>query len=339
MQSYKPSRVLQDLVPIGLLLTLPLGYAACVNAQVSGAESSFPNRTLTIVVPTGTGGQTDVYARLIAENLRVRLGQPVVVENKPGAGGIVAGRYLASKPADGYTLMYGSMSTIITAPQLQQPIAYDSRKAFVPVALTQSGTTPIAISATLPFQSARELIEYAKRNPGKLNYGSQGVGSVGHLAIELLAGKTGVSFVHIPFSGTGAALVALLGGQVDLVLVDILTTRPHVQAGKIRYLTQVATQRSPALPNIPTVAEELNIPELAMDFWLGMFAPLGTPEPIVQRLSQEIAAVMNLRALKERLETSTMSTPAMSSEQFSRLIAAQWDIWGKVIRDNSITAN
>ena len=326
---------LADCARIGLLLALPSGFSGFANAQ--SADPSFPNRALTIVVPTGPSGQTDIFARLIAEHLRNRLGQPVVVDNKPGAGGSIAGRYLASRPADGYTLMYGSMSTIIIAPQLQQPLAYDSRKAFAPIALTQSGTTPMVVRAEVPVSSARELVEYAKRNPGKLNYGSQGIGSVGHLAMELFAGRTGISITHVPFNGTGAALVALLGGQVDTVLADILTSRPHVQSGKFRYVSQLAVQRSPALPNTPTLAEELSIPELAMDFWLGAFAPAGTPDPIVQRLNQEIAAVMNMPSVKERLEATTMVTPVISPEQFAKQVASQWEIWGKVIRDNNIT--
>ena len=320
---------------IGLLLALPLLAGTAALAQT--ADAPFPNRPVSIVVPTGPSGQTDIFARLIAENLRNRLGQPVVVENKPGAGGSIAGRYLASRPADGYTLMYGSMSTIIIAPQLQQPLAYDSRSAFAPIALTQSGTTPMVIRADLPVSSAREMVEYAKRNPGKLNYGSQGIGSVGHLAMELFAGRTGVSITHVPFSGTGPALVAMLGGQVDTVLADILTSRPHVQSGKFRYIAQMASQRSPALPNTPTLAEDLNVPELALDFWLGAFAPAGTPEAIVQRLNREITAVMNLPSIRERLEASTMVTPVISPEQFARQVATQWDIWGKVIRDNNIT--
>lgn len=336
MRRKNMAAMLAGVAQISLLLALPWAYSPAVSAQ--SADASFPNRPLTIIVPTGPSGQTDIFARLIAENLRQQLGRPVVVENKPGAGGSIAGRYLASRPADGYTLMYGSMSTIIIAPQLQQPLAYDSRQAFVPIALTQSGTTPVVVRAELPVSSARELVEYAKRNPGKLNYGSQGIGSVGHLAMELFAGKTGISITHVPFSGTGPALIALLGGQVDTVMADILTSRPHVQSGKFRYVSQLAAQRSPALPNTPTLAEELNIPELAMDFWLGAFAPAGTPEPIVQRLHKEIAAAMNVPSVKERLEATAMVTPFVSPEQFAKQIAAQWEIWGKVIRDNKVTA-
>ena len=335
MKTTNPWRRIARLTGAGLLLASLTGVNGTVRAQ--GADAPFPNRPLSIVVPTGPSGQTDIFARLIAENLRGRLGQTVVVENKPGAGGSIAGRYLASRPADGYTLMYGSMSTIIIAPQLQQPLAYDSRTAFAPIAPTQSGTTPMVIRADLPVSSAREMVEYAKRNPGKLNYGSQGIGSVGHLAMELFAGKTGVSITHVPFSGTGPALVAMLGGQVDTVLADILTSRPHVQAGKFRYVAQMASQRSPALPNTPTLAEDLNVPELALDFWLGAFAPAGTPEAIVQRLNREINAVMNLPSIKERLEASTMVTPVISPEQFAKQVASQWEIWGKVIRDNNIS--
>ena len=308
-------------------------------AGLTAAQEPFPSRTVTIVVPTGPSGQTDVFARLIAEQLRQRLNQPVVVENKPGAGGSLAGRYLASRPADGYTLMYGSMSTIIIAPQLQKPLAYDSTKAFVPVALTQSGSSPVVVRASLAVRSGRELVEYAKQNPGKLNFGSQGVGSVGHLAMELLSSKADIKMTHVPYSGTGPALAALLGGQVDVVIADILTSRPHVQAGTLRYVSQMAMTRSRAIPDVPTLAEELKIPELAIDFWLGLFAPAGTPEPIVRRLNQEVAAVMQVPSVKDRLEATTMTTPAVSPEQFSRMIAEQWEIWGKVVRDNNITAN
>jgi len=308
-------------------------------AGFAAAQEPFPSRTVTIVVPTGPSGQTDVFARLIAEQLRQRLNQPVVVENKPGAGGSLAGRYLASRPADGYTLMYGSMSTIIIAPHLQKPLAYDSTKAFVPVALTQSGSSPVVVRASLPVRSGRELVDYAKQNPGKLNFGSQGVGSVGHLAMELLSSKADIKMTHVPYSGTGPALAALLGGQVDVVIADILTSRPHVQAGTLRYVSQMAMTRSRAIPDVPTLAEELKIPELAIDFWLGLFAPAGTPEPIVRRLNQEVAAVMQVPSVKERLEATTMTTPAVTPEQFSRMIAEQWEIWGKVVRDNNITAN
>jgi tripartite-type tricarboxylate transporter receptor subunit TctC len=305
----------------------------------AAAQDAFPSRPLTIVVPTGPSGQTDVFARLIAEQLRQRLNQPVVVENRPGAGGSLAGRYLAGRPADGYTLMYGSMSTIIIAPHLQKPLAYDSTKAFVPVALTQSGSSPVVVRASLPVRSGRELVEYAKQNPGKLNFGSQGVGSVGHLAMELLSSKADIKMTHVPYSGTGPALAALLGGQIDVVIADILTSRPHVQAGTLRYVSQMAMTRSRAIPEVPTLAEELKIQELAIDFWLGLFAPAGTPEPVVRRLNQEVAAVMQVASVKERLEATTMTTPAVAPEQFARMIAEQWEIWGKVVRDNNISAN
>jgi tripartite-type tricarboxylate transporter receptor subunit TctC len=305
----------------------------------AAAQDAFPSRPLTIVVPTGPSGQTDVFARLIAEQLRQRLNQPVVVENRPGAGGSLAGRYLAGRPADGYTLMYGSMSTIIIAPHLQKPLAYDSTKAFVPVALTQSGSSPVVVRASLPVRSGRELVEYAKQHPGKLNFGSQGIGSVGHLAMELLSGKADIKMTHVPYSGTGPALAALLGGQIDVVIADILTSRPHVQAGTLRYVSQMAMTRSRAIPEVPTLAEELKIQELAIDFWLGLFAPAGTPEPIVRRLNQEVAAVMQVASVKDRLEATTMTTPAVSPEQFARMIGEQWEIWGKVVRDNNVSAN
>jgi tripartite-type tricarboxylate transporter receptor subunit TctC len=300
------------------------------------SDGPFPSRTVTIVVPTGPSGQTDVFARLIAEQLRTRLGQPFVVENKPGAGGSVAGRYLASRPADGYTLMYGSMSTIIIAPHLQKPLAYDSTKAFAPIALTQSGSSPLTVRASLPVRSARDLVDYARKNPGKINFASQGVGSVGHLAMELLSSKTDIKMTHVPFSGTGAGIAAMLGGQVDVIIADILTSRPHVQSGTLRYISQLASQRSSAIPDVPTMAEELNVPELAMDFWLGLFAPAGTPEPIIRRLNEEVAAVMQVPSVRQRLEATTMTTPAISPTDFSRLIAEQFETWGKVIRDAGI---
>jgi tripartite-type tricarboxylate transporter receptor subunit TctC len=314
-------------------------FAACLLslAGLAGAQEPFPSRAISIVVPTGTGGQTDIFARLIAEQLRQRLNQPVVVENKPGAGGSVAGRYVSSRPADGYTLMYGSMSTMIIAPHLQKPLAYDSTKAFTPIALTQSGSSPLTVRGNSPFRSARDLVEFAKSNPGKVTYGSQGVGSVGHLAMELLASKAGIEMTHVPYNGTGAALAGLLGGHVDVVIADILTSRPHVQAGALRYISQLATTRSRALPDVPTVAEELNIPELAMDFWLGLFAPEGTPDAIVTRLNKEVTEIMQVPAVKERLEATTMTTPPMTPAQFSRLIEQQWQTWGKIVRDSNIS--
>jgi putative tricarboxylic transport membrane protein len=314
-------------------------FLLCAAGSGFAQDAAYPARTITIVVPTGPSGQTDVFGRLIAEQLRQRLGQPVVVDNKPGGGGALAGRYLASRPADGYTLMYGSMSTVIIAPQLQKPIAYDSPKAFAPIALTQSGSSPLTVRAALPFKSGREMVEYARQNPGKLNFGSQGIGSVGHLALELLVSKTGVSITHVPFSGTGPAIAAMLGGQVDMVIADILTSRPHVQAGTLRYISQMATQRSPAIPEVPTLAEELKIPELSVDFWLGLFAPAGTPDAIVRRLNQEVAAVMQVPMVKERLEATTMTTAPIPPEQFAKMIAEQWEIWGRVVRSANLSQN
>ena len=316
---------------------LLLAVSMLCAAGWAAAQEPFPSKSIVIVVPTGPGGQTDVFARLIADQLRVRLNQPVVVENKPGAGGSVAGRYVAARPPDGYTLMYGSMSTMIIAPHLQKPLAYDSTKAFTPIALTQSGSSPFVVRSSSPYRSASDLVDFAKKNPGKVTYGSQGVGSVGHLAMELLASKAGITLTHVPYNGTGAALAALLGGQVDVVIADILTSRPHVDAGTLRYVSQLATTRSRALPDVPTAAEELRIPELAVDFWLGLFAPQGTPDAIVDRLNKEVTEIMQVPSVKERLEATTMTTPPVSPSQFASQIAQQWQIWGKIVRDSNIT--
>ena len=207
------------------------------------------------------------------------------------------------------------------------------------VSMLTTFAVALVANPSLPFNDIKGMVAYAKQNPGKLNFGSQGIGSVGHLAMELLSSKADIRMTHVPYSGTGPALAALLGGQIDVVIADILTSRPHVQAGTLRYVSQLAMTRSRALPDVPTLAEELKIPELAMDFWLGMFAPAGTPEAVVRRLNQEIAAVMQVPAVKDRLEATTMTTPATTPEQFGRMIAEQWEIWGKVVRDNNITAN
>jgi len=280
-----------------------------------------------------------VLGRMVGDYLSRDLKQTVVVENKAGAQGAIGAEVAARAEPDGYTLMYGSMSTMIIAPQLQKPLAYDSTKAFAPIALTQSGSSPLTVRAAMPFKSGREMVEYARQNPGKLNFGSQGVGSVGHLALELLTSKTGVSITHVPFSGTGPAIAAMLGGQVDMVIADILTSRPHVQAGTLRYVSQMATQRSPAIPEVPTLAEELKVPELSVDFWLGLFAPAGTPDAIVRRLNQEVAAVMQVPSVKERLQATTMTTAPITPEQFAKMLAEQWEIWGKVVRDANISQN
>jgi tripartite-type tricarboxylate transporter receptor subunit TctC len=299
------------------------------------AQSDYPNRPITIIVAVAPGSQADVFARLIADQLQQRLGKPVVVENRPG-GGQVTGTGAAAKAApDGYTLMHGNLSGLIISPQLRDPIPYNTPRDFAGVALTLSGPSVLVVDPALPVRNAAELIAYARANPGKLNYGSHGAGSFTHVSTELFKGITGTDMVHVPFNGGGPLTVGFLSGQVQVVIFDLVSIRAHEQAGKARVIAQVGDQRSPHYKDIPLLSETVN-PALAADFWLGMAAPAGTPQPIVERLNREINAIVNTPEFKARGETASMYAQNRSTKEFNDKLAREWKLWGDVIRDKNL---
>jgi tripartite-type tricarboxylate transporter receptor subunit TctC len=297
--------------------------------------SDYPTRPVTLVVSVGPGSQSDVFARMLAEQLQPRLGQSVVVENRPGGGQVVGVGAVAKAAPDGYTLIHGNLSGLVISPQLRTPLPYNSPKDFAPVAVTFSGHNFLLVDPALPIKTTAELIAYVKANPGKLNYGSHGVGSFTHVTFEMFKGITGTDMVHIPYSGGGPLTVGFLGGQVQVMLLDLITARPHLESGKARNIGQVGNTRSPLFPDVPLLSETVD-PALTADFWLGVAAPAGTPAAIVAKLNREINAIVNTAAFKARGEAASMIAQSLSPEQFGDKIAREWELWGRVIRDRKL---
>jgi len=315
--------------------TLALSTLLVAASAGVAVGQDYPTRQITILVAVAAGSQADQFARLIAEPLSQKLGKPVVIENRPG-GGQVTGVNAAAKAApDGYTLIHGNLSGFIISPQLRDPVPYNTPRDFAPIALTLSGPSVLVVDPTLPIHNAAELIAYAKANPGKLNYGSHGAGSFTHVSTELFKGITGTDMVHVPFNGGGPLAVGFLSGQVQVVIFDLVSIQQHVQAGKARVIAQVGDQRSPLYPGVPLLSENVN-PALAADFWLGMAAPAGTPQPIVDRLNREINAIINTPEFRAKGDAVSMYPQNLSPKQFSDKLAREWKQWGDVIRDKNL---
>lgn len=309
--------------------------ACCVlSAAVAGAAvaQSFPTKPIKIVATFNPGGASDILARLIAPKLAERLGQPVLVENRAGAGGNLGSDYVAKSAPDGHTLVVGYIGTHAVNPTLYPNIPFDAVKDFAPVAFLASIPSALVVHPSVEAKSVAELISLAKARPGRLNYGSGGSGTAPHLAAELFKTMTNVDMVHIPYKGSGPAVTDLLGGQISLMFNTMIQTIPHVQSGKLRALAVTSAKRSQAMPELPTLAES-GLPGYEMVGWFGLLAPAGTPRDVVMKLNKEVNEILNLPDVKERLaalgsEPTDITTP----EQFGNYIKTEIAKWAKVIK-------
>jgi len=315
--------------------TLALSALLGLGAGSAFGQADYPTRQITVIVSVAAGSQADQFARLIAEPLAQKLGKPVVVENRPGGGQVIGVGIAAKAAPDGYTLVHGNLSGLIISPQLRSPVPYNTPRDFAPIALTLSGPNVLVVDPKLPINNAAELIAYAKANPGKLNYGSHGAGSFTHVSTELFKGITGTDMVHVPFNGGGPLAIGFLSGQVQVVIFDLVSIQQHVKAGKARVIAQIGDQKSPLYPDMPLLSETVS-PALAADFWMGMAAPAGTPQPIIDRLNREINAIINTPAFKARGDAVSMYPQNLTSKQFGDKLAREWKLWGDVIRDKKL---
>ena len=314
--------------------------AACVALLpalpvVSTAQAqAFPTKPVTLVVPFPLGGPTDAMARTLAAEIKDHLGQPMIVENRAGAGGNIGADYVARAEADGHTLLFGTSGPLAINASLYRKINYDPVKSFAPV--IQVGHLPniLVVHPSVPAKNVKELVAYAKANPGKLSYASSGNGASSHLAGVLFNSTAGVELQHIPYKGTGPALNDLLGGQVSMSFTDVLTALPYVKAGKLRALGITTTTRSQALPELPTVAEQ-GVPGYDVSVFFGIVAPAGTPADRVAKLNQafvEVLATPKVKALfaAQGLEPAPASTP----EQLGKFIGLQMTRWSTVVKQS-----
>ncbi len=318
---------------------LTYGAAALSGASTSVfAQGKYPQRTVTLVVPTPPGGSTDFTARLIVEPLTRALGQPVIVDNKPGASGNIGNQFVARSKPDGYTLLMAYSGYQVGNPHLFKDAGWDPIKDFVPVAMVTRAPQVFAIHHALPVNSLQELIAYAKKNPGKLNYASSGNGSIQHIAGELFKQLTGTFITHIPYRGSGPAVQDLLAGTVDLHITTPASVVSHIKSGRLRALAVTSAKRLPSLPDVPT-ATEAGLKGYDLDSWFALYAPAGMPAPIVQQLNAEVNKILQMPEVRKKAEDSGTSVEAFTPAQLGEFTRKELDYWGGVIKSAKITAD
>ena len=318
-----------------VVLVLALLWGAGARAVI--AQDYYPSKPIRLVVPFGAGGTTDVLARAIGQRLTEAWGQPVVVENRPGAGGNIGTESVAKSAADGYTMLLISVG-FASNPALYSKLPFDPIKDFAPVTLVATTQNVLIVHPSVPARSARELIQLAKSRPGQLNFGSSGTGTSQHLAGELFKSMAGVQMQHVPYRGSAPALTALIGGEVSLMFNNLLTALPHVKAGRLRALAVTSAERSPAAPEIPTMAES-GLPGYDVSTWYGLLVPAGTPKEIVARLNAEVVRILNLPELKERLRSQGADVIPSTPDQFAAHIRQEMVKWAQVVRQSGARAD
>ncbi len=295
-----------------------------------GAQA-YPTGPVKVVVPFGAGGATDVLARVFADQLQQRLGQPFTPENRGGAAGQIAATAVARSPADGSTLMFTTAAPITIAPLMNDKVQYDPRKDFVPIAVVAVMPVWLVVNANSPLRSAADIVAKAKDNPGKLNYGTSGVGTELHLAAEALSRSAGIRMQHVPFRGGGDVIAALLGNQLDFAALSTASIAGALKQGNLRAVAVSSPQRMSDFPDVPTFAE-IGHPGATMMPWWGLMAPAGTPQPIVARLTQELEVATKSEPVRERLKATFVQIDFAGPQEFARRLEAETALYGEIIR-------
>jgi tripartite-type tricarboxylate transporter receptor subunit TctC len=306
-------------------------------ATLAGAQQ-YPDKRIRLVIPQAPGGGSDTIGRYVAQKLSESIGQPVVAENKPGAAGMLGAEIVKLSPPDGYTLLLGAIDTI-TAPMVSAKAPIDGVKDFVPV--TQLAQTPnvILVGPGFDGKSLRELVAAAKANPGKIDYASSGIGSMQHLAGELLNRQANVVLHHVPYKGGPPAFSDVIAGRVAAMISGTQGAVPQIKSGKVRGLAVTGKKRSAALPELPTVAEALGLPDYEALNWQALFFPAGTPQPIVERMADEVIKVLRQPDTREKLEGMGYEPIGNTPAQFAAVVAAEHERWQAIIKAANITAN
>jgi tripartite-type tricarboxylate transporter receptor subunit TctC len=300
------------------------GWVGALQAQ------TFPNRPLRMIVGFPPGGPTDLVARLVAQHLSEKLGQQVVTDNRPGAGGSVAGMLMAKAAPDGHTLFTASNGEIAISPNLYKKMAYDPAQDLAPVSRIGSSQLVLLVHPAVAAQSVKELVALAKAKPGTINFASSGVGSTAQLSAELFKTLAGIDIVHVPYKGAGPALADLMGGQVQMLITGFSAALVHIKSGKLRALGVTGAQRVKAIPDLPTIGE--TVPGYQMNSWYGLFAPAGTPPPIINRLQGEIAAMVKRQDMSDRFISLGLEADASTPQEFAVQIKDEIGKWAKVIK-------
>jgi tripartite-type tricarboxylate transporter receptor subunit TctC len=310
------------------VLHLLIGLLAACSAAM--AQTAYPAKAVTLVVPFPPGGALDIVARALAEEMRKSLGQPVIVDNRPGAGGTLGTGVVARAAPDGYTIMLGSVATHAIGPGLYRNLSYDALKDFAPITQVTSSPLLVASSATLKAATLPELLAAARAQPGKLNFASTGNGTAVHLAGEMLKSTANLDVVHVPYKGGSEAITALMTGEAAYMVVNVELVLPQVRGGKARALAVTGSRRLSILPDVPTL-REVGLAGAEVTTWFGLFAPAGTPKEAVDRLQRDAATA--LQTLKERFAAQGDEAVGSSPEQFAAFVRTEHAKWGKVIKD------
>jgi tripartite-type tricarboxylate transporter receptor subunit TctC len=317
-----------------VLKTIIAAVASVLFASATFAQS-YPFQPIKVIVPYTPGTGMDTIARVTGTKLAARLGQPVVVENRPGASGNIGAAMVAKAPADGHTLMV-SANTMLMAASIYKSVPYDVVQDFTPITMAAYGTMALVASTSSGVDSIPALVQRAKANPGKMTYGSPGVGTPHHLAMELFKDVTGTEVLHVPYKGTAGAVTDLLAGQIDLMFFPVHTAAPHVKAGKLKALAVGSARRHPAAPDVPTL-REVGVPNVEVEAWYAFFAPKGLPPQILDRLNSELRTILAEPDVRDTLNKSGLDISSSTPAELRTIVEQDFPRWAAVIRKNNIT--
>jgi tripartite-type tricarboxylate transporter receptor subunit TctC len=323
-------------MPILQRLAVVLLAAALANGLAPRSRADdYPSRTVKIIAPFGAGGPADIYTRVIARELEKAMGQPFVVENRPGAGTTIGTEVVAASRPDGYTLLVVSGTQTVNE-TLYTRKSYHLMRDLVPIAPLVESDLVLVVNPTVPAKNLGELLALARAKPGVLNFGSSGAGSNYHMATELLKNLTGIDIVHVPYRGSGGMRTDILSGQIQMLFDSVPTMAPWIKAGKVRAMGTSGIKRSPILPDVPTIAEA-GVPGFQATLWVGLMAPKGTPQPIVALLNRQITEILKRSDITAAWEKQGATPLTMTQSEFAAFMQAQVDKWAKVIKENRIT--
>lgn len=321
----------QRLIPFLLAAAALAGVPPPAPAQV------FPSKPVRIVVPTSAGGATDAFARAIAQNLADGWGQPVVVDNRPGANQIIGSDLVAKSAPDGYTLLISDASSFVINPHLYRKLPYNGFRAFTPITVLVRFPWVIAVHPSVPANTFQDFVAHARANPGKLSYASFGLGSSAHISVDYLKNLLGIDIIHVPYKGAGPAVPALLGGQISMMMVTPLLVEPHARAGKLKLIAAATANRIAALPDLPTVAES-GVPGYAAGTWFALVAPSGMPRDTVTRIHGDVMKVLNNPAFREQYVTRQwFEAVGNTPEQFAEFLKTEYERWEKLVKLSGVT--
>lgn len=305
--------------------------------SMGALADTYPSKPIRLVVPWVAGGSAEVLARVVTTKMSESLGQPFVIETKSGANGTIGTAFVAKAPPDGYTLLLSHMGPTAISPAVQKGLPYDPIKDFAPITQVVSGPQLLVVRNDVPVHTVKELIDYAKANPGKLSYGSVGIGSTTHLGTELFASKVGINLVHVPYRGAPPIITDMLGGRIAVAFFGLSAVIQQVQAGQLRAIGISSLKRSPNFPAIPAISE--TVPGFQVDSWHGLMAPAGTPKPILARLQQEVVKALGSPEVVEWMKQNGFDAYGTTPDEYAATIRSDIDTWGKIVKAASISSN